>query len=178
MRWPYRLQAHLGLTQPEGTAALVLLVALGVGGAARHLQAAAEPVPPDFYAASDAAFAAASQAAADSLADGLATDAAQPLALQAAPEAAADSSGAAVAAAEVEAAAAPRRSAKPPPVRTNINTASAQDLQRLPRIGPALAGRIVEYRRAHGPFRHPDQITEVRGIGEKTLERLRPWIYI
>lgn len=178
MRWPYRLQTHLGLTAPEGTAALVLLGALAVGGAVRHLQATAEPVPADFYAAADAAFAAASEAPSG-------TDAPEPFSLLPSPtadEGAAstrgDSTGAAIAEAEVEAAAAPRRTSKPPPVRTNLNTASVQDLQRLPRIGPALAERIVEHRRVHGPFRHPDEITEVKGIGEKTLEKLRPWIYL
>ncbi len=88
-----------------------------------------------------------------------------------------DSSGAQVAEAAVQRAAAPRRSGPLPPVRTNINTASAADLERLPGIGPALAGRIIEYR-GRSPFRSPEQIVEVRGIGEKTLEKLRPWIFI
>ena len=180
MRWLYRLQAHVGFSDPEGIAALVLLVALASGGVARHFQASSSPVPPDFYAAADAAFVAASQA--DS-ASGAGEGGALPLALVAtapsADSAAADSSAADIAEAEVASAAAPRqRSAKAPPVRTNINTATSAELQRLPRIGPALAGRIIEYRRTHGPFRHPDQITEVRGIGEKTLEKLRPWIHL
>ncbi len=176
MRWLYRLQVHIGLTDSEGVAALVLLTALAVGGVVRHRHATASPIPPDFYAAADAAFAIASQRA---LPGDSAEIAPLTLALAAGPDSAlADASAAEVAEAEVEAAAAPRRTAKPPPVRTNLNTASLADLQRLPRIGPALAGRIVEHRRTHGPFRHPDQITEVKGIGEKTLEKLRPWIYI
>lgn len=180
MRWLYRAQTRLGLTGPEGTAALVVLVALASGGVARHLQATAEPIPPDFYAAADAAFASATQA--PSRAEP-AADAPAPLALFAVPDSIgagpeADLSAPAVAEAEVEAAAAPRRTTKPPPAPTNINTASEQDLQRLPRIGPALAARIVEHRRVNGPFRHPDEIVEVRGIGEKTLEKLRPWIHL
>lgn len=51
----------------------------------------------------------------------------------------------------------------------DVNTASEADLQLLPRIGPALAGRIVEHR----PFESIDQLTRVPGIGPRTLERLR-----
>ena len=51
----------------------------------------------------------------------------------------------------------------------DVNTASEEDLQLLPRIGPALAGRIV----AHRPFATIDELTRVPGIGPRTLERLR-----
>ncbi len=173
MHWLYRLQTRAGLSGPEGAAALVLVAALAVGVVVHHRQGASSPVPPDFYAAADEAFAVASRAEGD-------TAAAVPLALVAAPtspdDPATDSSGAQIAEAEVEAAAAPRRTGKPPPAPTNINTASAADLQRLPRIGPALAERIVAYRQANGPFRSPEQITGVKGIGDKTFEKLRPWI--
>lgn len=175
MRWLYRLQARLGLTVPEGSAALVLLLALTGGSVALHVQAASEPIPEDVYAAADAAFA---TAAADTASAPAPLAFADARALADAPPVAVDSSAAQVAEAAVETAAAPRRSGKPPPARTNINTASLADLQRLPRIGPALAQRIVDYRNANGPFRHPDQITEVKGIGDKTLEKLRPWIFI
>lgn len=175
MRWLYRLQTQMGLTGPEGTAALVLLLALTGGVTARHFQATSEPVPADFYAAADAAFAA--PAALSAGTDGGANGPPRLMgpATAGAPD---DSTAAQIADAEVEAAAAPRRTGKLPPVRTNINTASEADLQRLPRVGPALAARIVAYRRENGPFRSPEQITEVRGIGEKTLEKLAPWIHI
>lgn len=55
----------------------------------------------------------------------------------------------------------------------NINTASAQELQELSGIGPALSQRIVEYRSANGPFSSVEELTEVSGIGEAILERLR-----
>ena len=178
MRWLYRLQNRVGLTGPEGTAALVLLGALGSGLAVQHVRSAAEPVPADLYAAADAAFARAAPPG----------PAAGPTALLGPPAPPADSSGgradgpeggaAAVAEAEAVAAAAPRRSSKPAPAPTNLNTASAADLQRLPGIGPALAGRIVAYREANGPFRSPGQITEVKGIGEKTFEKLAPWLVL
>ena len=182
MRWLYRLQARLGLTGPEGAAALAVLLALAGDGAARHVQSNAVALPADFYAAADAAFATASADSSLRAPAGGPAPAATAL-LAGAPEsvdaaASTDSSAAEIAEAAVEVAAAPRRSGKPPPVATNINTATAEQLQRLPRIGPALAARIVEHRRVHGPFRHPDRIVDVRGIGDKTLDQLRPWIHL
>jgi competence protein ComEA len=58
----------------------------------------------------------------------------------------------------------------------NINTASAEQLQMLPRVGPSLAGRIVEYREANGPFQSIDEILAVKGIGESSFEKLEPYI--
>jgi competence ComEA-like helix-hairpin-helix protein len=58
----------------------------------------------------------------------------------------------------------------------NINTASAEELQLLPRVGPALAGRIIEFREANGPFRTVDEILAVKGIGESSFEKLEPYI--
>jgi competence protein ComEA len=60
----------------------------------------------------------------------------------------------------------------------NINTADSQTLEKLPRIGPVLALRIIEYREQHGPFRDVSELIEVKGIGEATLERLRPHITV
>lgn len=58
----------------------------------------------------------------------------------------------------------------------NINTASAEELQLLPRVGPSLAGRIIAFREANGPFRTVDEIVAVKGIGESSFEKLRPYI--
>lgn len=58
----------------------------------------------------------------------------------------------------------------------NVNTATAAELQYLPRVGPALAGRILEFRDANGPFKTVDELVAVRGIGEKSLELLRPYV--
>ncbi|MFN2250540.1 MAG: helix-hairpin-helix domain-containing protein [Anaerolineae bacterium] len=55
----------------------------------------------------------------------------------------------------------------------NVNTATAAELEALPGIGPALAGRIVAHRQANGPFETTDDLLQVSGIGEKTLERFR-----
>lgn len=60
--------------------------------------------------------------------------------------------------------------------RVNINQASATQLSYLPRIGAKVASRIVEYRRAHGPFSRPEELMEVKGIGEKLFLSLKPYI--
>jgi competence protein ComEA len=60
----------------------------------------------------------------------------------------------------------------------NLNAASEIDLDALPRIGPAMASRIVEYRTANGPFTAVDDLLQVPGIGEKTLEGLRPLVTV
>lgn len=55
----------------------------------------------------------------------------------------------------------------------NLNQATEEELTTLPGIGPTLARRIVEYRGENGPFDTVEEITEVSGIGEKTLEKFR-----
>lgn len=60
----------------------------------------------------------------------------------------------------------------------DINTASAAELVRLPQIGPVLADRIVKYRNAYGAFKNIEDLTEVKGIGKKKLNLIRPYIYI
>lgn len=57
----------------------------------------------------------------------------------------------------------------------DINTADEETLQQLPGIGPALAERITADRTANGPFASVDDLTRVDGIGEKTVEALRPY---
>jgi competence ComEA-like helix-hairpin-helix protein len=71
----------------------------------------------------------------------------------------------------------PPRPAREVPVgRIDPNRASAAELIRLPGIGPALAGRIVADRDQNGPFRSPEALRRVRGIGPKTLERIRGFL--
>ena len=56
----------------------------------------------------------------------------------------------------------------------NINLASAEVLaESLQGVGPAKAHRIVEYRKAHGPFEHIDELAAVQGIGSATVEKNR-----
>ncbi len=60
----------------------------------------------------------------------------------------------------------------------NVNTATVDQLQLLPRVGPSIAERIVEFREANGPFASVDELVAVRGIGERSLERMRPYLAV
>lgn len=54
----------------------------------------------------------------------------------------------------------------------NVNTASAEELDKLPGIGPVKAEAIVVWRTEHGEFRYPEDLIRVHGIGEGTLAKL------
>ncbi len=58
----------------------------------------------------------------------------------------------------------------------NLNTAPPEVLARLPRIGPKMAARIVEYRALHGPFRNYEDLDAVPGIGPETIRALGPYV--
>ena len=58
--------------------------------------------------------------------------------------------------------------------KVNINTATSEELQTLDGIGPSMAQRIIEYRQTNGDFGAVEDLTNVSGIGEKTLEKLLP----
>lgn len=62
--------------------------------------------------------------------------------------------------------------------RVNINTADAAELQHLPGIGQVRAGAIVADREENGPFRIPEDITRVSGIGQGTLEEILEYITV
>ncbi len=87
-----------------------------------------------------------------------------------------------VPAAAAPAAHAPRsRAAGPKPAltaRLNVNTATAAELELLPGIGPALAGRIVQDRQANGPFKSVDDLDRVKGIGPKILDRIHELVTV
>ena len=60
----------------------------------------------------------------------------------------------------------------------NINMADAAGLSLLPGVGPSTAGRIVEFRTENGKFESPADLMLVRGIGERSFERMRPYVTI
>ncbi len=62
------------------------------------------------------------------------------------------------------------------PVLLNINTASTEELQTLPNIGERLAERIIDHRTQHGDFTSVDALQNVKGVGPKTIEKLRPFV--
>ena len=62
------------------------------------------------------------------------------------------------------------------PELLNINTASAEELETLPNIGARMAQRIVDYREQHGKFASVNALQNVKGIGAKALEKLRPFV--
>lgn len=72
----------------------------------------------------------------------------------------------------------PAGSAQKGSAPVNINTATAEELQTLPRIGPAMAQRIIAWREAHGGFRSVDELDAVPGIGPSMLENLRPLVTV
>ncbi|MBD3242807.1 MAG: hypothetical protein GF331_19600, partial [Chitinivibrionales bacterium] len=55
----------------------------------------------------------------------------------------------------------------------DVNAAGSARLQQLPRIGPVLAQRIIDYREAHGRFAYAESLRQVKGIGPATTEALR-----
>lgn len=69
-----------------------------------------------------------------------------------------------------------RRIPLEPGEQIDPNVAPAEELARLPGVGPALAARMIAEREANGPFVELDDLRRVQGIGEATLQRLAPWI--
>jgi len=65
-----------------------------------------------------------------------------------------------------------------PAVKVNLNRATAAELDALPRIGPAMAQRIVDYRSANGPFAAIEDLRNVTGIGDKTFEALKDLVTV
>lgn len=72
--------------------------------------------------------------------------------------------------------AAPRSAPKAPIHAINLNTATATELMQLPHIGQKTAERIVLFRKEHGPFRRPEEVLNVKGIGEKSFAQLKPFL--
>lgn len=62
--------------------------------------------------------------------------------------------------------------------RVNLNTADAEALESLPRVGPAMAARIIAWRDAHGGFQSVDDLRSIAGIGERTFAELSPLVTV
>lgn len=60
----------------------------------------------------------------------------------------------------------------------NINTADQAELESLPGVGAVRAAAILEYRRENGPFQSIEDLLEVDGIGEKTMDKLRDFVTV
>ena len=146
--WLYRLQQRLGLPEQEARVLLGLSLMLLAALGLRPFIHTPPPVTDATYAAADSAFTAAAT-----------------LGPQSAPRDTSNTSGVTA-------------DRQPSTLRLNLNTATAHELEQLPRIGPALAARIVAYRTAHGGFRRAQDITQVTGIGPKTYAQLAPLVVV
>ena len=60
----------------------------------------------------------------------------------------------------------------------NVNTAKKDELIFLPNVGPVTAERIIRFREDFGVFKSIDDLTRVKGIGPKTLDKLRKYVTI
>jgi len=65
-----------------------------------------------------------------------------------------------------------------PDAPVDLNNATATELQTIPGIGKVTAARIVEWRKQHGPFRRAEDLMKVKGIGEKSFDKLRPYLKV
>ncbi|WP_457652564.1 ComEA family DNA-binding protein [Rhodocaloribacter sp.] len=148
MKWMYRLQQRIGITRQESLFILSLSFVLLFGLAVRYLYA--QTPPPGFYAETDRRF----------------------------EESARRFRQATPVAGDSTRARRPAPAVDERPVRMNLNFATASQLERLPRIGPKMAARILAYREAHGPFKRVADLVRVRGIGEKTLALLEPLLFV
>lgn len=72
-----------------------------------------------------------------------------------------------------------RAQAKPNPAKTvDLNSATVEQLQQLPGIGPVRAKAIVEFREKSGPFQRVEDLLAIRGISKSRFEKLRPYVTV
>jgi competence protein ComEA len=73
-------------------------------------------------------------------------------------------------------AAAPARAPRAPQRPVNLNTATVTELMQLPRVGQKTAERIIAFRKQHGGFQRPEELMNVKGVGEKAFAKLKPFL--
>jgi competence protein ComEA len=67
---------------------------------------------------------------------------------------------------------------KPPARPVNINTATSEELQQVPGIGPATAQKILQMRKSYGAFKSVDDLLAIRGLGQKRLDKMRKYLTV
>lgn len=171
MPWLHRLQQRLSITRNEALTLMSLSLFLMVGITGRHMCRQAAPIQLDAYAEVDSIFAAQSAISfetegddghtySDTVHSPHSTNASSDLNIISNPPAA------------------PRADKSATTRRIDLNTATASELEQLPRIGPKMAERILAFRTTFGPLRSVDELQSVRGIGSKTLDLIRPHAYV
>lgn len=65
---------------------------------------------------------------------------------------------------------------KMPVTKINPNSATEEELETLPGVGPVIAGRIIEYRKKRGPFKSINELLRVKGIGQSKLSKMKPYL--
>jgi competence protein ComEA len=66
----------------------------------------------------------------------------------------------------------------PPGPKVNINQAHRYELHRLPGVGSEMTAKIVRHRMKHGPFKRPEDLMQIKGIGEKFFVGLKPYVVV
>jgi competence ComEA-like helix-hairpin-helix protein len=67
---------------------------------------------------------------------------------------------------------------KPPAHPVNLNTATSEELQQVPGIGPSTAQKILQARKSYGAFKSVDDLQAIQGIGPKRLEKMRKYLTV
>jgi comEA protein len=67
---------------------------------------------------------------------------------------------------------------KPPPKPIDLNTATLEQLEQLPGIGPSTAKEIIQFREKSGPFKRIEDLRAIHGISKSKLEKLRPYVTV
>ena len=67
---------------------------------------------------------------------------------------------------------------QPPAHAVNINTASMEELQKIPHVGESIAKKIIAHRENHGPFRRVEHLMLIQGISDKRFRKIRPLVRV